>query len=102
VAKPPRPRTQRRFEERVARGLVRERERLWEMEPGGSAERPIDVSSSSVIDPKWRGMPCPQCDGTLILVDEHAEDASHRSVDVKCQTCGTPRTIYFRIVPRGN
>ena len=102
MAKPPRARTQRRFEERVARGLVRERERLWALEPGGSPERPIDVSSSSVIDPKWRATPCPQCGGTLTLTDEHAQDASHRSVDVKCQTCGAPRTIYFRIVPRAN
>jgi predicted RNA-binding Zn-ribbon protein involved in translation (DUF1610 family) len=97
-----RPRTERRVEERRLRGLVRDREKLFLLEAGGSAARPIDVASSSVIDVKWRAMPCPQCGGSLVMVDERAEDAMHRSTDVRCAECGSKRTLYFRIVPTAN
>lgn len=90
------------MDERAARGLVRDKERLFLLEAGGSAERPIDVASSSVIDVKWRAMPCPQCGGSLRLVDEKADDGARRSARLKCAACGAPRTVYFRIVPTVN
>ena len=88
--------------ERVARGLVRDRERLWALAPGGSAERPIDVTSSAVIEVKARATPCPQCEGTLRLEDHQAVDAALRKLDVRCVLCGVPRSLYFRIVPTTN
>ncbi|MEO6953936.1 MAG: hypothetical protein ABI321_19195 [Polyangia bacterium] len=90
------------MDERAARGLVRDKERLFLLEAGGTPERPIDCASASVIDVKWRAMPCPQCGGSLRLVDEQAEDGAHRSVRLKCAACGAPRTVYYRIVPTGN
>jgi hypothetical protein len=97
-----RPRAERRLAERVARGLVRDREKLFALGPGGSAERPIDVVSSAVIEPRARALPCPQCDGSLQVTDHQAADASLRRVAVRCAQCGAQRALFFRIVPRDN
>jgi predicted Zn finger-like uncharacterized protein len=43
-------------------------------------------------------MTCPQCDGTYAIVDHRAAGQGMRPVDVKCNVCGTPRTLWFRIV----
>jgi hypothetical protein len=83
--------------ERVARGLVRDRERLFALGPGGRPEHAIEVVSSSVIEVKARAMPCPQCEGSLHVEDHQAEDAALRRVAVRCQRCGVARTIFFRI-----
>jgi hypothetical protein len=91
-------RTTRRAQERALRQLVRDREKLAAMVAGGSAERPIEVTSSAVIDGRVRAMPCPQCDGELNVKDHRSTRAGMRAVDVKCQICGAPRTLWFRIV----
>ncbi len=91
-------RTARRERERDARQLVRDREKLARLVAGGSAERPIEVPSSSVIEGRVRAMPCPQCEGELDVKDHRSQGAGLRAVDVKCRTCGTPRTLWFRIV----
>ena len=85
--------------ERDARRLVRDRERLFELSRGGSAGRPIEVQSSSVIEPRIRSTPCPQCEGTLGVVDHQATSATARKVQVRCAMCGVPRALYFVIVP---
>ncbi len=90
-------RTARRQAERAARDLVRDRERLAALEPGGSAERPIEVAASSVIEPRARGLPCPQCGGAYRLDDHQAPSSSLRLVSVTCQRCGTPRRLWFRL-----
>jgi predicted Zn finger-like uncharacterized protein len=91
-------RTARRAQERAARQLVRDREKLAGLVAGGSAERPIEVPSSAVIEGRVRAMPCPQCKGELRVGDHRSEGAGLRALDVRCQTCGTPRTLWFRIV----
>jgi len=88
--------------ERVARGLVRDRERLFLLEVGGSIERPIDVESSAVIEVKARAMPCPQCEGSLAIIDHQAEPGGIRPVKVRCAQCGVARTFFFRLVPHSN
>jgi predicted Zn finger-like uncharacterized protein len=91
-------RTERRARERAARQLVRDREKLAGLIAGGSAERPIEVSSSAVIETRVRSMPCPQCEGEFAIADHRSMGQGARAVDVKCRTCGVPRTLWFRIV----
>jgi hypothetical protein len=93
---PVRPRTARRALEQKARKLVHHLERLAAAAPGGSQERPIEVTSSVVIEPRARAMPCPQCGGELDVVD-HEALRGLRPVRVKCRLCHTPRTIWFRL-----
>jgi len=98
--KPTSARTTRRVLEREQEKLARDRERLFALEPGGTAARPIVVESSSVIEPTARATRCPRCFGELRL-EEHAaktvDAVSLRVVRVRCAQCGAPREIWFRI-----
>ena len=90
--------TERRARERKARALVREREQLAGISRGGAPERAIEVETAAVIEPRVRSMPCPQCEGAL-RIDEHAsEGGGIRRIDVTCQQCAVPRSLWFRIV----
>ena len=91
-------RTAHRASARLARKRVHDRERLAALSPGGAAERPLEVPTSSVIEGRARGTPCPQCEGTLAIEDHQAPSAQLRAVAVRCQRCGVARTLYFRIV----
>jgi len=91
-------RTAKRERERAARQLVRDREKLASMVAGGSQQRPIVVPSSAVIEGRVRAMPCPQCEGELRVGDHRSAGAGMRAVDVRCQQCAAPRTLWFRIV----
>lgn len=91
-------RTNRRARERAARELVRDREKLANLSPGGAPERPIEVESSAVIEGRVRSTPCAQCEGAYRVLDHRAEAAGLRAVDARCQQCGAPRTVWFRIV----
>jgi predicted Zn finger-like uncharacterized protein len=91
-------RTERRARERAARQLVRDKEKLSKLEAGGTSEHPIEVSSSAVVEIRVHAMRCPQCDGAYTIVDHRSAGGGMRPVDVKCNTCGTPRTLWFRIV----
>jgi predicted Zn finger-like uncharacterized protein len=90
-------RTARRKSERDARQLVRDRERLAELEPGGSRERPIEVTSSAVIEPRAQAQHCPQCAGSYRIDDHQAESAALRLIAVTCRQCGVARRLWFRI-----
>jgi hypothetical protein len=93
-----RKRTARREQARAARRLVRDREKLAALSPGGSREHPVPVPSAAVIEVRARAMSCPQCDGTY-RIREHASVASGlRRVEVTCQLCGTPRVLWFRLI----
>jgi len=91
-------RTERRARERAARELVRDREKLAALSPGGSAERPIEVDSAAVIEGRVRGMPCVQCEGAYRVADHRSAGAGVRALDVRCDRCGVARTLWFRIV----
>ncbi|NVB79551.1 MAG: hypothetical protein HOV81_14235 [Kofleriaceae bacterium] len=91
-------RTERRARERAVRDLVRDREKLAKLSPGGAAERPITVPSSAVIEVRIHGMTCPQCEGRYKIVDHRSAGQGMRPVDVRCDRCGTPRTLWFKIV----
>jgi len=93
-----RPRTDRRIAERDARKLVRDREKLAALSLGGAREHPIIVTSSAVIEVRVRDMPCPQCVGPYRVHEHNAPAPGLREVLVRCQQCGTPRALWFRIV----
>jgi hypothetical protein len=94
--RPTRARTERRIEERRQADLARDREKVARLEPGGGPERPIAVTSASVVEPSARATPCPLCGGAL-RVDEHAAAEGLRVVRATCVRCGVARKIYFRL-----
>jgi hypothetical protein len=93
-----RKRTEQRERARVMRRLVRDREKLAALSAGGSEQRPIHVTSASVVEVRVRHLSCPQCGGEYRIAEHRAPASGLRSVDVTCQVCGVPRTLWFRIV----
>lgn len=100
-----RARTERRKAERAAVKLAGSRTKLAALEPGGSAERPLDVTSASVVEPQASSMPCAACGEQGIRIDDHT--ALHldggrtlRVVAARCPWCGFKRNVYFRIAPQ--
>lgn len=93
-----RKRTQERERARARRRLVRDREKLAALSIGGSEARPIQVASASVVEVRIRHLACPQCDGEYRIREHRSPASGIRSVDVACQLCGVPRTLWFRIV----
>jgi len=91
-------RTARRAQERAARDLVRDREKLAALLPGGTRARPIEVDSASVIEPRVNSLACPQCEGPYRVLDHRTLGAGMREVDVRCNMCSAPRTLWFRLV----
>jgi hypothetical protein len=95
-------RAQRRANERTdrkaARTLIHDRERLAKLTSGGAPERPIAVPAASVIQGRVESLPCPQCEGRL-RIELHRAVGDLRALDVRCQQCGAPRTLWVRIVP---
>ena len=76
-----------------------DRELLASLTPGGSRERPIRVTSASVVEVRTSALSCPLCGGSYRLDEHVAPAAGLRRVDVHCRQCSTPRSIWFRIVP---
>ncbi len=84
--------------ERVER-VERDREQLAALLPGGSASRPVEVTSAAVIEGHaTAAMPCPQCGGQYRVTEHTRPVPSLRRVDVGCRECGVERTLWFRIV----
>jgi len=67
---------------------------------GGSADRPISVSSPAVIETKAASEPCVLC-GNVVQVDEHeartVDGMRRRVVHVSCRQCGHPHRLFFEI-----
>lgn len=83
--------------ERNARKLVRDREKLAQLSPGGSEERPISVASAAVVEIRVNALTCPQCEGEYRIREHASVRSGLRRLDVRCQLCGTPRTLWFRL-----
>lgn len=102
-----RARAERRQAERDAAKLARTRIKLAALEAGGGVDRPIEVTSASIIEPHASSMPCAACGAQGLRVDEHAAltvvveggEAARRLrvVHVHCPRCGTRRDVFFRI-----
>jgi hypothetical protein len=91
-------RTARRARERAARDLVRDREKLAALSPGGSKERPIEVDSAAVVEVRVRNLPCAQCEGMYRVVEHRSPASGLREVSVQCTQCSAPRVLWFRLV----
>lgn len=96
-----RPRTLDRAQERKREKLYEARVKLSLLDAGGSAERPLDVSSASVIESRAEAEPCLRC-GDVARCQEHTtHQGPHgllRLVKLECRNCGTERSLYFRII----
>ena len=97
--RPKRARTDRRVAERALRKEIKERQQLVAAAPGGAADRPLPVTSASVIDGQARSLRCVQCGGELDLHSHAAPSATLRRVKLVCRLCHTPREAWFRIEP---
>jgi hypothetical protein len=86
-----------RQQQKAARQLVRDRETLAALSPGGSADHPIAVASAAVIETRAHAMPCVQCAGEYRVREHRSAGSGLRAVDVRCQRCGVARTVWFRI-----
>jgi hypothetical protein len=99
--KPPaRARTAKRAALRASDKLVRQRERLFTLEPGGSSERPIEIESPSVVELRAAALTCPRCE-VAFRVEEHrapsVDGMRLREARVTCPRCGQRRSIWFRL-----
>ena len=104
MAKKPRPRTQRREAERASGKLEAARDRLFQLETGGSPERPITVVSAAVVEAHAESVPCPRCDGKHEVVEHVAvtvRGVRLREARLRCRQCGTTRSSWFRINDAG-
>src|SRR4051812_8535806 len=100
-----RPRAERREAARDNAKLARVRMKLAALEPGGASDRPIEVTSASIIEPHASSTTCAACGNHGVRVGEHiartiegteSEPARRlRVVEVICPRCGTRREIFF-------
>jgi hypothetical protein len=82
--------------------LVRARAKLMDLEPGGAPERPIDVTTAALVEPKARSISCPRCNEPFSVEAHEAHSDDHRrlrEVALRCRICGMTRSSWFRIVP---
>lgn len=100
MAKKPRPRAARRQQERDLGKLREAREKLFSLERGGSAERPLSVTSAAVVETHAESVPCPRCEGRQ-QVSEHVavtvQGVRLREARLVCRQCGSRRSLWFRI-----
>lgn len=96
----PRARTELRERARQSEKLFAARSKLAALEPGGSPERPLEVSSASIVESRAETEPCLRCDAR-VRCDEHTTLASERGllrvVHLRCPSCGATRTMYLQI-----
>ena len=75
-------------------------DRFASLLPGSSRDRPIRVSSASVVEVRTAALTCPRCGiGTYRIAEHVAPAPGVRRVDVTCRQCSTPRSLWFRLVP---
>jgi hypothetical protein len=105
MAKKTRPRSERREQERASSKLQSAREQLFRLEPGGSADRPLAVVSSAVVDAHADSVPCPRCAAKQDVLEHVAvtvAGARLREVRLRCRQCASRRSMWFRIRPAGH
>jgi hypothetical protein len=94
----PTPSPQARFE--MSRRLEQAKEQLAALRPGGSPATPMRVVSAAVIEPRaTTSMPCPHCGGQYRVLEHTRPVPRLRRLEVECRHCGTPRAMWFTIVP---
>ncbi|HYQ15773.1 MAG TPA: hypothetical protein VEQ58_08450 [Polyangiaceae bacterium] len=104
MPKKPRPRTKLREGARSLEKLRSARQRLFELEVGGAAERPISVTSAAVVEAHAESVPCPRCGGKHEVAEHVAVTVGGvrlREARLRCRQCGTTRSLWFRITESG-
>ena len=94
-------RTIRREQERAVTRLHSDRERLFKLEAGGSAERPLPASSAAIIETHASAVPCPLCGASQEVLEHTAsvrEGVRLRETKLRCRQCGSQRSLWFKIV----
>ncbi|RYZ05890.1 MAG: hypothetical protein EOO73_18430 [Myxococcales bacterium] len=100
AAKKSRPRTKQREAARTLDKLRAARQRLFELQPGGSPEQPLQVVSAAVVEAQAESVPCPRCEGKHDIVEHVAvtrQGTRLREARLRCRQCGTTRSLWFRI-----
>ena len=100
MAKKPRPRRERRLVARAVDKLGQARERLFELEAGGSPERPIPVVSAAVVEAHAESLACPRCEGKHDIAEHVAithAGVRLREARLRCRQCGSQRSVWFVI-----
>jgi hypothetical protein len=98
--RPERARTQARRAARETAALGRDRERLFSLSPGGAAERPLVVTSPSVVEGRALAERCPRCDGEHELLEHAAVTVNGvrlREARLRCRACRSARSLFFQI-----
>lgn len=93
-------RAERRSQERDIQKLIRDKERLFVYERGGSPDKAIELGSSSEVEVVARTMQCPRCEGAFEVLEHLAQTLSVgrlRVARVRCKVCGAERSLYFRL-----
>jgi RNase P subunit RPR2 len=104
MARPKRPtraRTLARKARLASERIFQARNRLIDLAAGGSEQRPIDVPTASLVEPKAEAVTCPRCETPFAVETHEAVTTAHgrlRDVTVHCKTCGFGRKLWFRIV----
>ncbi len=99
---PKRPRTLARAALRDVQKLAEARVKLAALEVGGSPERPLEVASASLVEPRALQHTCLACEGPLELVDHrvrHEASGLVREVVAQCKRCTKRRTLWLRVAP---
>lgn len=97
----PRIRTLERRSRLIDDKLARNKAKLLDLMPGGTAELPLDVPSAALVEPKARSVQCPRCDEpfTLEAHEAHSGEAGRlREARLHCRLCGSRRSMWFRVV----
>jgi len=104
MAKRPKKRSDRSVHQEQARiraKLAADQERLFQLEAGGSKERPLEASAAAVIEAHATGVPCPRCGGHQEVIEHTAlthQGVRLREAKLRCRQCGSERSLWFRIV----
>lgn len=99
--RPPRLRTLERAARRSSEKLAAHRERLFQLEPGATPERPIEISSPVLVEPKAAALLCPRCELPFRVEAHRAPSTGRlrlREAEVSCSRCGVRRSLWFRLV----
>lgn len=97
-----RARTERRAAARRRAKLARDVRKLQGLEPGASPDHPIEVRSTSQIDPHARSLRCLLCDVGLQIEDQRGYvhmGRVHRALVMRCPRCGEGREVHFAALP---
>lgn len=90
----------RREGERTSDKLAAARDRLLDLEPGGTPARPLEVATAAVIEPKAKSTVCPRCGASFRVLSHEVRNDAHgrlREIGVECASCGFRRSLWFRI-----